>query len=102
MKDNITLETIPREKTVVDFWAEWCAPCRQMAPHFEGFSEEFTQIEFAKINVDLTPEPAKKFNVTSIPTFIFFENGKEVYRIIGVKQPSELRDEIYKFANSKT
>ena len=101
MVDNISLDTIPKEKMIVDFWAEWCGPCRQMAPYYETISEEIKEIKFTKVNIETDPDSAKKFNITSIPTFLFFENGKEVHRIIGAKPPSHFRDEVLKFLTSE-
>jgi thioredoxin 1 len=70
-------------KTVVDFFAEWCGPCKMMEPFFKEASEEVTDVKFAKLNVDDVQEVAGQFGVTSIPTMIVFENGKEVKRTTG-------------------
>ncbi|KAK0637451.1 thioredoxin-like protein [Bombardia bombarda] len=64
---------------VVDFWAEWCPPCKAIGPLFAKLSKDHSvdnQLTFAKVDIDTTPEVAKKFGIRSIPTFLFFEDGK--------------------------
>lgn len=69
---------------VVDFWAEWCAPCRFMSPVVRELAAEMAgKVVFGKLNVDLNPETASRFGVMSIPTFIVFKNGKPVDAIVG-------------------
>ena len=83
--------------TVIDFWADWCGPCKMMAPVFEELSKELPKIKFAKLNVDDQGELAQEFGVMSIPTFIVFKNGKEVGRIIGARGKSDFKAEILKY-----
>ena len=78
--------------TFVDFFATWCGPCQMMGPVIEELSEEFTDIKFVKLNVDMEPELAAQFNVMSIPTFIRMENGKEVKKTLGAMPKDELAD----------
>ena len=62
---------------VVDFWAEWCGPCKQMAPHIDAVSEELDgQIKVAKINVDENPVAPSKYGVRGLPTLVMFKDGK--------------------------
>ncbi len=69
---------------LVDFWASWCAPCRMMAPILENLAKEYKgRVFFAKLNVDENPEIATKFNVYSIPTFLFFKGMKPVDAVTG-------------------
>ncbi len=68
---------------VVDYWAEWCAPCKIMSPVLEEISKEFTNIKFAKLNVDEHPEIAQDFEINAIPTLIVFHKGKELTRLVG-------------------
>jgi len=69
---------------VVDFWAEWCAPCRFMAPVLKELASELAgKVVFGKVNVDYNPETAARFGVMSIPTFIVFKNGAPVDAIVG-------------------
>jgi thioredoxin 1 len=69
---------------LVDFWAEWCGPCRMIAPVLENLAEEYAgSLKIAKLDVDHNPQVSFKFGVQSIPTMILFKDGKEVERIIG-------------------
>ncbi|CCH59572.1 hypothetical protein TBLA_0B07550 [Henningerozyma blattae CBS 6284] len=68
---------------VVDFYATWCGPCKMVSPMVEKFSQEYTQADFYKIDVDLVPEAAQNNEVTAMPTFLFFKNGREISRIVG-------------------
>ncbi len=82
---------------VVDFWAEWCGPCRMMAPVFEELSKELPKVKFAKVNVDDQAELAQQFAVMSIPTFLVFKDGKEKGRISGARGKSDFKKEIEKY-----
>ena len=80
---------------IVDFWAEWCAPCRMMAPVLNELSNELPDGKFVgKVNIETYQSMAQKFNVRSIPTLILFKNGKEVKRFVGFKQKDFLLKEI--------
>lgn len=69
---------------LVDFWAEWCHPCRIMAPVVDELAREYTEkAVFAKLNVDDNPEAASRYEVMSIPLFIIFKDGEPVERIVG-------------------
>lgn len=82
---------------IIDFWAEWCAPCKAIAPIIEELAKEYEgKIVFGKINVDENQEIAAKFLIMSIPTLIFFKNGKEVNRIIGLVPKEIINKEIEK------
>lgn len=73
---------------LVDFWASWCGPCRMLAPVIEKLSEDYAgRAVFGKVNVDDEQELAVRYNVMSIPTIIFFKNGVEIDRKIGVQPP---------------
>jgi thioredoxin 1 len=72
------------QTVLVDFWAEWCGPCRMIAPILENVAEEYgSSLKVAKLDVDRNPQTAMKFGVQSIPTMILFKDGKEVDRLIG-------------------
>lgn len=82
---------------VVDFWAEWCGPCRVIAPIVEELSKEYNgKVQFAKVNVDESPDLAGRFGVQGIPTLIIFKDGQEVGRLVGAGPKSRLAQEIEK------
>lgn len=69
---------------MVDFWAVWCGPCQMAGPIVSELAEEYEgKIKVGKLNVDEAPQTAEKFEIMSIPTVIFFKNGKEVDRLVG-------------------
>ncbi len=70
--------------TLVDFWAEWCGPCKTMHPVFESLSKNYPKIKFARVNVDNNQNISMKFAVQSIPTFIMFKSGQVVDKMMGV------------------
>ncbi|MCX8029003.1 MAG: thioredoxin [Brevinematales bacterium] len=82
---NTFEETINKSPIcLVDFWAEWCVPCKRIAPILEELSKEYEgKVEFFKINVDENPEIASKYKITSIPTLLFFKNGQPVDKAVG-------------------
>ena len=80
---------------LVDFWAEWCAPCKMMAPVLNDVAGELSGNSYVgKLNIEQYQSMAQKFNVRSIPTLILFKNGKEVKRFVGIKQKDFLLKEI--------
>lgn len=83
--DNFEKEVINSELPVlVDFWAEWCGPCRTVAPVLEEISNQYAEkFRVAKVNVDENPELASKYGIRSIPTMILFKNGKQAGNITG-------------------
>jgi|ETNmetMinimDraft_11_1059920.scaffolds.fasta_scaffold97524_2 thioredoxin 1 len=91
-KNNIDEEI--KEPIIVDFWAGWCSPCKEMDPMFDQLSEEIKNLKFAKLNVDQEPELAVRFGVMSIPTFLIIREGKEIGRIVGSMQKSTFKEKI--------
>ncbi|OQY44159.1 MAG: thioredoxin [Anaerolineaceae bacterium 4572_78] len=74
---------------VVDFWAEWCGPCRMVAPHMESIAQEYAdQVKVVKLNLDHNPNMAIQYSVLGIPTVIVFKNGIEVERLMGARPKS--------------
>jgi len=82
-EDEVVNSKIP---VLVDFWAFWCGPCQMVGPIVEELAKEFEgKVKIGKLNVDENPQVAVKYNVMSIPTVIFFKEGKEVARQIGLE-----------------
>lgn len=77
---------------LVDFWAEWCAPCLAVAPILEELAQEYNgKINFAKVNVDGNSPLAAKYGIAAIPTTIIFKDGQPVQQIVGLKPKKELK-----------
>lgn len=75
---------------VVDFFATWCGPCKMIAPLLDKFSKEYTSAKFIKVDVDEVGEVAQEYEVSSMPTIIFFKNGEIVQKVIGAN-PNALK-----------
>lgn len=76
--------------SVIDFHADWCAPCRILSPIVEDVSKELKDVKFGKVDVDKESKLAQRFHVMSVPTLIFFKKGKQVDRTIGVLEREKL------------
>ena len=81
--ENFNQEIVNNDLLLVDFWAEWCGPCKSMHPIFTRLAKKYKQIRFARVNVDNAQNIAMKYGVQSIPTFIMFKNAKVVNRMVG-------------------
>ena len=80
---------------LVDFWAEWCGPCRMVAPVVEQISKEYKgKLKVCKLNVDDSPKTASSYDIMSIPTLAIFKNGKVVDKIVGALPKAELETAI--------
>ena len=89
--ENFEEEVLKCEKTVlVDFYADWCGPCKMMAPVIEDVASEKEDIKVVKINVDDAQDLAMKYQVMSIPTIVIIKNGQEVKRNVGVVSKADL------------
>lgn len=83
---------------LVDFYADWCGPCRIIAPIVEELSHEFNgRAKIAKLDIENAQQTARDFGVTSIPTIILFKNGSEVKRVVGVRDKESLKTMIQSF-----
>lgn len=76
---------------LIDLWAEWCGPCKMMAPHFAQVAKQYPNVVFAKINTEENPRLSSAFNVRSIPTLVFMNKTTEVARVSGALRSSELQ-----------
>lgn len=76
---------------VLDFWAEWCPPCRVLAPTFEELAKRYTgRVRFLKLNVDENSQVPQRFGIKGIPTLVFFDGGREVERVVGASSKEVL------------
>lgn len=80
------------ENAVVDFWAEWCMPCRYVSPILDELSKEFAgRVAFGKVNVDENQSIAARYGISAIPTLVFFKKGKPVDQIVGAMPKKEIK-----------
>ena len=86
---------------VVDFWAEWCGPCHMMSPSVDQLAAEFGErAVVAKLNADDYPEILNRYGIMGIPTLIYFQNGREADRVIGVTRYPALKAKLEKLAQA--
>jgi thioredoxin len=86
------------ETVVVDFWAEWCGPCKMIAPILDEIANEHAgKLSIAKLNVDENPDVARRYDVMSIPTLIVFKDGAPQKRLVGAKGKGQLLAELGEF-----
>ena len=95
-EENFENEVMKSDKTViVDFYADWCGPCKMMSPVIDGIAEELgDSVKVGKVNVDENIDLAQRFNVMSIPTIMIFKNGNLSKTFVGVTSKSELLNEL--------
>ncbi|MFD7396703.1 thioredoxin [Streptomyces virginiae] len=88
---------------LVDFWAAWCGPCRQIAPSLEAIASEYgDQIEIVKLNIDENPATAAKYGVMSIPTLNVYQSGEVAKTIVGAKPKAAILRDLSEFVEVKT
>lgn len=91
-EQEVMKSTVP---VVVDFWADWCAPCRMIAPIVEDLAEEYNgKVKFVKLDVDANPNVSMKYAIRSIPTLLIFKNGKPVGQVIGAVPKAVLKKRV--------
>jgi len=81
--ENFNQEMTNNDLLLVDFWAEWCGPCKSMHPIFTRMAKKYKRVRFARVNVDNAQDIAMKYGVQSIPTFIMFKNGEIANTMVG-------------------
>ena len=96
--DNFEAEVLQSDKPVlVDFYADWCGPCKMMSPMVDAIAASFEdRLKVCKLNVDNAQQTAARYNVMSIPTFIFFKNGEAVHQAVGALPQKAFEEEIKK------
>jgi len=98
LNDDNFQQEVSTGVTLVDFYADWCGPCRMMEPVIEELSTEMEgKAKIAKLDIETSQKTTSNFNVTSIPTIILFKDGQEVERIVGVKDLDALKGILTKF-----
>lgn len=92
-KENFEKEVTNSEKPVlIDFYADWCGPCRTVSPLVEQIACEHPEYKVCKINVDEQPQLASEYRITSIPTLLVFENGKVIKSLVGAAPKQQILD----------
>ena len=100
--DTFVSEVLQNQTPVlVDFYADWCPPCRMLAPLLDRLAGEYAgQIKFVKVNSDENPELADRFGITGLPTVLLFQDGQQVGQFVGLPQEDELRQQLDQWIDS--
>ncbi len=99
-KENFLTELNKADIAVVDFWAEWCNPCRVLSPMLDEIEKKLgSKIKFFRLNIDNHPAIATVYGIQSIPTLLIFKNGRPLASFIGLMQPKELESKLSAFVS---
>src|SRR2546423_12387611 len=101
---NFDQDVLGAEQPVlVDFWAEWCAPCRMLAPTVDAVAEKYAgKARVVKVNVDFNPNVSQKYGIKGIPTLILFKGGKEEERVVGATSKDAISRMLDKHVNTSS
>jgi thioredoxin 1 len=92
---NFQAEVMDSDKTVIiDFWAKWCGPCRQVAPVLDSIAEAHDELSIVKVDIDASPQIAQQFGVMSVPTLMVLKGGEVVKTVVGAKPKVVLEREL--------
>ena len=92
--ENVFKEKIASGNVVVDFFAQWCGPCRMLSPVIDELAKEISNYSFYKLNVDEAENIAMEYGIMSIPTILIFKDGNLVNKLVGLRSKSELINEL--------
>lgn len=90
--ENFKEEVASEQKTLVDFWAPWCGPCKMLSPIVDEIAETTTDFKVGKVNVDEQTDIAREFSIAAIPTLLVFRNGKVINKSVGLLTKDEVLD----------
>lgn len=90
--ENFKEEVASEQKTLVDFWAPWCGPCKMLSPIVDEIAEAATDFKVGKVNVDEQMDIAREFSIAAIPTLLVFQNGKVINKSVGLLTKDEVLD----------
>ncbi|KZS40186.1 thioredoxin [Aquimarina aggregata] len=100
MKGNFNTIINNKKPVLVDFFAEWCGPCKAQAPVLKDLAKEIDAIRIIKVDIDKNPQIAQKFNVKSVPTLMLFKSGSTLWKQSGVLGLAQLKSIILKYINN--
>ena len=89
---NVNFKEEIQNKTLVDFYGEFCGPCKMLSPILDRIAKDNSSINFGKVDIDESSDLASEYKIMSIPTLVLFENGKEVNRLVGMCQEQKIRE----------